>query len=50
MHELRPGQTQRSEPVAWAPITDLTDADRAARSEELPLLAEVWQGAAVAVG
>ena len=27
----------------WAPITDLTDADRAAASEELPALARMWQ-------
>src|SRR5262249_15306020 len=27
----------------WAPLTDLTPEDRASRSEELPLLAEVWK-------
>ena len=27
----------------WEPITDLTDADRAAVSEELPALAHMWQ-------
>ena len=27
----------------WAPITDLTEADRAAASEELPPLARMWQ-------
>ena len=27
----------------WEPITDLTDADRAAASEELPPLARMWQ-------
>ena len=27
----------------WAPITDLTETDRAAASEELPPLARIWQ-------